>query len=209
MRIGVFADTHDHLDNVWRAVEMFNHEECDLVVFAGDFVSTFVTPPLRRLRCRLLGCFGDNDGNKRGLRNGISVVGEIGEPPFGFRTPDGKRILVTHMLRQLRGLAEQCDAVLYAHTHRPRIHWDQRGRLLVNPGETSGWSFRQPTIAILETAPLSARLIPLPPLPPPPASSISRKPIESRAPDSYAKARPDGSGLPPVGQPFPQHERKS
>lgn len=169
MRIGVFADTHDHLDNTRLAVREFNRAGCELVVFAGDFVSTFVTPPLRRLRCPLLGCFGDNDGNKRGLLNGTSIVGQVGEAPFGFTTPDGKRILVTHMLRHLRGFAENADAVLYAHTHRPRIHWDGKGRLLVNPGETSGWTFRKPSIAILETNPMSASILYLPELPPEPS----------------------------------------
>lgn len=168
MRIGVFADAHDHLDNVRRAVTRFNAAGCELCVFAGDFVSTFVTPPMRRLRCPLLACFGDNDGNKRGLRNGTSVIGSIAEPPFGFRAADGTRILVTHMLAQVRGLADGADVVLYAHTHRPRIRWDARGRLLVNPGETSGWTYRRPTIAILETRPLGARIIELPGLGPPP-----------------------------------------
>ena len=181
MRIGVFADTHDHLDNTRLAVHEFNRHRCDLVVFAGDFVSTFVTPPLRRLHCPLLGCFGDNDGNKRGLRNGTSIAGTIGEPPFGFRTDDGVRILVTHMLRHLRDHARDCDVVIYAHTHRPRIHRDDHGRLLINPGETSGWTFRKPSIALLDTNPLQARLIHLPEPPAPPALSPEFYAPEPRA----------------------------
>lgn len=171
MRIGVFADSHDHLDNVRRTVAEFNRAKCDLVIFAGDFVSTFVTPPLRRLRCPLLACFGDNDGNKRGLRNGTSIVGTIGEPPFGYRAPDGTRILVTHMLRHLKGYADEFDVVVYSHTHKPNLRWDRKGRLFLNPGETSGWTYRRPTIAILETLPLGATIVPLPPLPPPPELS--------------------------------------
>ena len=168
MRIGAFADTHDHLDNIRRAVALFNREGCELVVFAGDFVSTFATPPLRRLHCPLIGCFGDNDGNKRGLLNGLSIVGQVGDGPIGFRTRDGKRVLVAHMLRELRGLADDCDVVVYAHTHKPHVAVDGKGRLLVNPGETSGWTFRQPSVALIETAPLSARIVRLPDLPPMP-----------------------------------------
>jgi hypothetical protein len=41
--------------------------------------------------------------------------------------------------------------------------------LFVNPGETSGWTYRKPTIGVLETNPLSARIIALPELPPAPA----------------------------------------
>jgi len=41
--------------------------------------------------------------------------------------------------------------------------------LFINPGETSGWTYRKPTIAILETRPLSAQIVALPELPPVPA----------------------------------------
>lgn len=189
MRIGVFADSHDHLDNVRLAVGEFNKEQCDLVVCTGDFVSTFVTPPLRRLRCPFLGCFGDNDGNKRGLLNGVSLIGTIGEPPFGFKTPDGTKVLVTHMLRHLRGLGDNADLILFAHTHKPVIKWDQRGRLFVNPGETSGWSFRKPTIAIVDTQPLQARLIYLPE--PPPVPKISGDVYSARLSGRGARERTD------------------
>jgi predicted phosphodiesterase len=40
--------------------------------------------------------------------------------------------------------------------------------LFVNPGETSGWTYRKPTIGVLETEPLSARIIPLPEMAPAP-----------------------------------------
>ena len=55
MRIGIFADSHDHLNYIRRAVELFNQRECELVVFAGDLVSTFAIPPLRKLNCPLVG----------------------------------------------------------------------------------------------------------------------------------------------------------
>ena len=90
MLVGIFADTHDHLDNIRRAVAEFNGRECDLVVFAGDLVSTFAIPPLRRLNCRMIASFGDNEGNKTGVYGGMQIIGEIGEPPFGFRLADGQ-----------------------------------------------------------------------------------------------------------------------
>jgi hypothetical protein len=162
MRIGIFADTHDHMDNVRLSVNEFNRRRCDLVVFAGDFVSTFVTPPLRRLQCPLIGCFGDNDGNKRGLRNGLSTVGRLAEPPLTFRTRDGVRILLTHMLRDAGPKSADCRVIIFAHTHRAEIRRDEAGCLFVNPGETSGWTYRRPSIAVLETDPLQAELIRLP-----------------------------------------------
>ncbi|MFQ5734338.1 MAG: YfcE family phosphodiesterase [Planctomycetaceae bacterium] len=169
MRIGVFADAHDHKDNVVRAVAEFNRRECELVLFAGDLVSPMTVPPLRRLKCPLVACFGDNDGNKTGIEGGMRIVGSIREPPFVVTANDGTAILLTHSLdAAARELVDECRAVVTGHTHRPKIAYDAEGRLRLNPGETSGWSFRKPTIAILETGPLQADIVPLPEMPPPP-----------------------------------------
>ncbi len=152
MRIGLMADTHDHLDNIRRAVQRFNEEACEYVLFAGDLVSTFALPPLRRLACPLVACFGDNEGNKAGLLAGLRRRDTLGEPPFVFRAPDGTRFLLVHMERQARGAEMGFDVCVYAHTHRPRVWRDAAQRLWINPGEASGWTFGQPTIALLETA---------------------------------------------------------
>ena len=159
MRVGIFADTHDHLDNIRRAVDEFNRLGCELVIFAGDLVSTFAVPPLRKLRCRVIASFGDNEGNRVGIRGGMQVIGEIGDPPFGFCVADGTRFLVTHQRELLRDLLDGSDVVVYAHTHRPRIWHDDDGRLFINPGETSGWTYGQPTIAVMDTQTRRAELL--------------------------------------------------
>lgn len=163
MRIGVFADSHDHLDHIRRAVDVFNREGCELVVFTGDLVSSFAVPPLRQLKCPVVACFGDNEGNRIGVAAGFKILGQIGEPPLGLKTPDGTRFLITHMLSQIRNLDGDFDVCLYAHTHKPELWHDERGRLFLNPGETSGWSFGKPSVAILETQPLAARFIEIDP----------------------------------------------
>ncbi len=159
MRIGIFADSHDHLDNIRRAVAVFNEVECQLVVFAGDLVSTIAVPPLRKLNCPLIGCFGDNEGNRLGIRGGMRIIGHLAEPPFGFRAADGTRILVTHQAELLHGQAEGSDVVIFGHTHRASIRRDRAGRLLVNPGEVGGWTYGRPSVAILETRTLEATQI--------------------------------------------------
>lgn len=152
MKIGIFADTHDHLDNIRRAVERFNAEEVELVLFAGDLVSTFCVPALRNLKARIIACYGDNEGNKVGLQSGFKLVGQLSEPPVYVTVHDGTRFVITHMKRQLRGLDLDYDVAVFGHTHKPRIDHDDRGRLLINPGETSGWTFGRPTIVLLETS---------------------------------------------------------
>jgi putative phosphoesterase len=168
MRIGLFADAHDHVDNVCRAVAEFNRLECELVIFAGDFVSPIVVPPLRKLKCPVLACFGDNDGNQIGLQGGMRIVGPVAYPPFGLTTADDVRILVAHTPDQLRGVLGNAQVVVSAHTHKPAVLTDSNGVLHVNPGETSGWTYRKPTIGLLETSPISARIISLPEMAPAP-----------------------------------------
>ncbi len=152
MLVGVFADSHDHLDHLRLAVQRFNDARCELVLFAGDLVSTFAVPPLRKLRCPFVGCFGDNEGNKTGLLAGMSIVGSLNEPPVRFTAGDGTRFLLAHMERQIRGLEEDFDIFVYGHTHKPVVGRDHAGRLHLNPGETSGWTFGRPTVALLETS---------------------------------------------------------
>ena len=159
MRIGIFADSHDHLDYIRKAVAVFNQSQCETVLFAGDLVSTFAIPPLRELICPLVACFGDNEGNKPGLLAGIRIVGVLGEPPFSYIASDGTRFLLAHMESQLRGLCGAFDVAVYAHSHKPNIFRDAEDRLFINPGETSGWTFRNPTVVLLETDSMETSLI--------------------------------------------------
>lgn len=161
MRIGVFADTHDHLDNIRRVVEICNAARFDLVLFAGDLVSTFAIPPLRRLQMPLIGCFGDNEGNKVGVSGGMQVVGTIGEPPLGIPLPDGTRVLLTHQKELLRRDVRGADVIIFAHTHRPLIRHDDAGRLYLNPGEVSGWTYGRPTMAWFDSGTRRAEMIDL------------------------------------------------
>lgn len=159
MIIGIFADSHDHLDNIRRVVSVFNAEQCELVLFAGDLVSSFAVPPLRQLKCPFIGCFGDNEGNKPGVLAGMKIIGTMGEPPFGFQTADGRKILLTHFDRSLRRLDGEFDVAVFAHSHKPSITHDEQGRLFINPGETSGWSHGKPSVALLDTATMEAKII--------------------------------------------------
>ncbi|MFT7643453.1 MAG: putative phosphoesterase [Pirellulaceae bacterium] len=161
MRIGIFADTHDHMDNIRLAVEYFNRAECEYVLFAGDLVSTFVIPPLRKLNCPMIACFGDNEGNKPGIYAGFSIIGTIAEAPLCIRLPDGTRILMSHMRQQMQGMHGEYDLLIFGHTHKPVVKLEESGRMQVNPGETSGWTYGRSTIAMLETESMSAEIIDL------------------------------------------------
>lgn len=162
MLVGVFADTHDHVDNIRRLVRLFNDSKCELVLFAGDLVSTFAVPPLRKLNAPVWGCFGDNEGNKPGLLAGFSIVGKLQEAPAAYELPDGTRVVIGHMQRQLRGYPAAFDAAIVGHTHKPSVTRDDMGRLWINPGEASGWTYGQPTVALWETVTGEVSIVPIP-----------------------------------------------
>ena len=109
MLVGILADSHDHVDHTRRVVERFNAAKCDLVLHAGDFVSPIVVPTLRRLRCRLIGVWGDNDANRRAIAGGLRPVGEVHEPPYEADLVPGWRLIMDH--RPLpKSLLEQCES---------------------------------------------------------------------------------------------------
>ena len=68
-------------------------------------------------------------------------------------------MLVTHQRELIRSEVSDVAVVVYAHTHKPRIDRDDAGRLWINPGETSGWTYDRPSIAVLDTTSLQAELI--------------------------------------------------
>ncbi len=163
MRLGLFADVHDHLDHLRRAVELFRSARCETVLFAGDLVSTFAVPPLRKLPCPFVGCYGDNEGNKPGLQAGFSIIGRLEEPPVLWTAPDGLRFVLVHMERQLRWLPPDVDfdVAVCGHTHKPRVTTLPGGRLLLNPGEVSGWTFGHPTVMLFDTGTRQADIVSL------------------------------------------------
>ena len=75
--------------------------------------------------------------------------------------------------RVTQDLLAGADVIVYAHTHRPRIHRDRLGRLWINPGETSGWTYGDPTVVLLDTATGATDLVHLARLPPVPGEQPS------------------------------------
>jgi hypothetical protein len=161
--IGVISDTHDRLDAIRQAVELFNSEKVELVVHAGDYVAPFTYLEFKKLNSKLLGVFGNNDGEKRGLREKYSKLGaELSDfTEFEFA---GRRIAVYHgtVKPVLDALVDsgKYDIVITGHSHKVEIAMKD-GTLLLNPGEACGYLTGKKTVCILEMEKLQARLIDL------------------------------------------------
>ena len=162
MKIGILADIHDNVDNVRHAINMLNGMQVEVVLIAGDFVSPLVVPSLRKLHGKVIACLGDNDGNQIGIAGGMKIVGTLAHGPVCYRTDDGLHILMSHQLTEIRDCIDGADVIVFAHSHRPSIATDRHGRLFINPGEVSGWMFRKPSVALLDTTTKGAKILELP-----------------------------------------------
>ncbi|MDI9633373.1 MAG: metallophosphoesterase [Methanolinea sp.] len=165
MRIGIMADSHDHVPRIREAVGVFAREGVDLVLHAGDFIAPFVIPEIARVGVPVVGVFGNNDGDcplllSRSREQGnVEIRGYFAELEYG-----GRRIALLHGHDRER-LAEcmesgHYDVVVHGHTHQYGI--GSAGKTLsVNPGELCGYLTGNPTVAIYETGSGTARIVPL------------------------------------------------
>lgn len=152
MLVGVMADSHDHLDRLRLAVRQLRERKIDLLLHAGDFVAPFTVPLLHEVGCPIRAVFGNNDGEKVGLKARFSGLGhEVQERPFAYEY-QGKRFLLLHepvALDTLTGCSEY-DLVVYGHTHEIEVRIPGQGALLLNPGEVCGWLTQKPTCAVVD-----------------------------------------------------------
>ena len=160
MLVGVIADTHDNMNMLKKAVDLFNERGVELVLHAGDYIAPFTAREFCRLKCKLVGVFGNNDGEKFGLKNNFMDFGELHEGIHQLEL-DGKKTAITHSPEIAETLADSgaYDIVIYGHTHQADIRGP--GPLVINPGECGGWLEGKSTVAVLDVAAMNAELVTL------------------------------------------------
>lgn len=157
MRMGIIADSHDHLGNIKKAVEYFNNAKVDHVVHAGDFISPFTKDYFKSLKCPMTGVFGNNDGDRLALAKAYSGIAELHERWLELEL-EGRRLLVFHQPDFIESVARSrdYDVVIHGHTHRMRV--DNREALLINPGECCGYLTGRATVVVLDLATLNVEV---------------------------------------------------
>ena len=165
MIIGAISDTHDNLPQIEKAVKYLNNQKVGLVVHAGDYVAGFVTPKLSQLNCKLIGVFGNNDGDHELLKKRVSETRNCSiTERFAQVEVEGFRIALLHgheteLLNAIID-SEYFDAVIHGHSHNYSI--EQKGiTLAVNPGEVCGYLTGKSTLALLDTAMKEAKIVEL------------------------------------------------
>ena len=156
MLIGVLADTHDNLPMTAAAVDLFRARKVETILHAGDFVAPFTLKLILKAGIPLIGVFGNNDGERAGLRKACPT---LREPPHRFEL-GGRTIVLAHDSAQLAGdLAERADLLVCGHTHQAAVR--TQGALVVNPGEAGGWLTGLCTAALVDLDAMSAQILQL------------------------------------------------
>lgn len=141
MKLAVISDTHDHLENLEKALTEINKLGAGVLLHCGDLVSPFVIDRLAKFNGPVHVVFGNNEGDRYTINNvatkkfpNVKLHGEM-----GFVETESGEAAFTHRPEFARGLActQKYIAVFYGHTHRMRI--EQVGKTwLINPGELMG-----------------------------------------------------------------------
>lgn len=155
MLIGLIADSHDNLQLIDKAVKVLNEKNVELVLHVGDFVSPFVVSKLKDLHCRVIGVFGNNDGDRELLKKRFNETSNCTiYDCFAQVKIEGYKIAMMHgnepELLNVIVDSGYFNAVIYGHSHKLSI--ERKGKTLnVNPGELCGYLTGKATIALLDT----------------------------------------------------------
>jgi len=154
MLIGVLSDTHDRLPAIDAALRLFERRGVEAVIHAGDVVAPFAARRLAGLKVPLHLCYGNNDGERTGLK---AVLPQIQDGPLRLHL-DGRALLVHHFIDWCEPADVASSAVVITgHTHEV-VNRVESGRLLLNPGECCGWVTGRCTVALLDTRGPSAEI---------------------------------------------------
>ena len=106
----------------------------------------------------VVGVFGNNDGERIVVAKRFEAIGGEVHPNLASTTLGDRTIAVMHYPELAILIAKSCDydIVVYGHTHKIDIQKEQS--LLLNPGETGGWTTGKSTVAVVDIDTLEAKI---------------------------------------------------
>ena len=151
------SDTHDRLPMIDAAVGLFADRGVAAVIHAGDFVAPFA---VKRLLCYagpLYCTYGNNDGEREGLKK---LLPQVVEGPLWAELGE-RLVLVHHYIEWCSpGDVARAEIIVTGHTHEV-VNRFEGAKLFLNPGECCGWVNGRCTVAILDTEGPSAEVFEL------------------------------------------------
>ncbi len=161
MKIGIMSDSHDHLENIKKSIRIFKDREVDFVLHLGDYVNPASVRAFKGVK--LVGIFGNNDGDKFRLINAFHEVGGEIKGDFYEIEMDGIKFACYHGTEpQLKNALVECgkyDVVAYGHTHECE-NKKVGNTLVLNPGTAHGF-WETATIIVFDTQTRSPEFIEL------------------------------------------------
>ncbi|MFA7662542.1 MAG: YfcE family phosphodiesterase [Patescibacteria group bacterium] len=136
MKIGIFSDSHENLENLQQAIDWLNENNIKIIIHCGDVSRVNM---LEELNSRFKGTTHLVWGNAdEGFFDEIDYTDFkkiVFYDQLGKLEIEGKKIAWTHLPKTARELAKsgKYDLVFYGDNHKP---WEERVGLtrLINPG---------------------------------------------------------------------------
>ena len=141
MILGVVGDTHNQLSNVEKIIDIFNEKNVSKVIHTGDITQAKTLDRFSRLSCPLIGVYGNNDLEEKGLKDTAKQNGfNFRHPPFLIKVSN-KKIAIFHEPDNIENFLKKDPSihlVVHGHTHRYRN--EKIGDVkIINPGECAGF----------------------------------------------------------------------
>lgn len=163
MRLGLISDTHNHLENISKALDIFRQKRIETLIHCGDLTSNEIA--LRLVEFRVICTFGNGDIETGKIKETLEYYSHENFGDISYQGElAGRKIAVTHghisgMVKQMAESGE-FDYVFYGHSHRHKEKLIGATRL-INPGALGGLTVEPRSCAVLdlETGELNFYLI--------------------------------------------------
>ncbi|GAB6184222.1 metallophosphoesterase [Thermodesulfovibrio hydrogeniphilus] len=157
MVVAIISDTHDHMDNIRKILNILRERNVKAIIHAGDFVAPFTWRLFKDFEGDFYGVFGNNDGEVLLLKK---MYGDRIQK--GIRTFEiaGKKFALMHEPQLLEELAlsGKFDVIVYGHMHEVDIR-KIGNTLILNPGEACGWLYGKATFMLLDLETMTPEVI--------------------------------------------------
>lgn len=147
MQVGVISDTHDKLQTIQQALDIFHAEDVELVIHCGDWKTPatvhYFAEEAEKRNLSVKAVLGNRDTEKEKIREenkyrGETIVFSSGDV-YELMLDDKQTVIYHgHHKPTLKALinSEKYTVIFTGHTHKPKIE-KHNEVLIINPGSTA------------------------------------------------------------------------